>query len=239
MFLWRPHNLADTNPMKKRRHIIGALAVIALAAALMPAEPARGQTFVNSSFEAVQIGPPFFSDNLLNVPGWMHTGVSGDALLWAVGYSDVGGSITTAGEGNQFVTLGGGFTANDSSAWLQTVSGFTPSVPYLLSFDMASERSDISQSITVSFPSGSLTPQQTFMAGPSSANYWSTWEAQSMEFVPTASTVTFQFSAATQFDVGLDAIRLTAVPEPSSVTLIICSSAAAYLINRLRIRKRA
>jgi len=141
-------------------------------------------------------------------------------LLWGIGYTDNFGSITTAGQGKQFVTMGGGSDANrggvlGTGSWSQTITGFTPQLPYTLSFMMASELVGVSQSIDVSFPSGSLTPGQTFTAAAPSANYWRDWEIKSMNFIPTATSVTFQFQATTQFDVGLDNVQITTcVPPP-------------------------
>src|ERR1022692_3211822 len=41
-----------------------------------------GPIITNGSFEAVQIGSPFFSANPADIPGWTHGGSPGDALLW-------------------------------------------------------------------------------------------------------------------------------------------------------------
>src|ERR1700676_688327 len=91
-------------------------------------------SITNGSFEDVAIGSPFFSSNPANVPGWTHGGTVGDALLWAVGYSDGGGSITTAGAGNQFVTLGGGFGPTGTADWSTTITGLSAGGSYILSF---------------------------------------------------------------------------------------------------------
>jgi hypothetical protein len=184
---------------------------------------------LNPSFESVQIGSPFSSSNPADVPNWTHTGTVGDGLLWGIGYTDSFGSITTAGQGNQFVTMGGGSDANrngviGTGSWSQTITGFTPLVPYTLSFMMASELVGVSQSIGVSFLSGSLTPGQTFSAAAPSANYWTDWETKSLTFIPTATSVTLQFSATTGFDVGLDNVQITnavGAPDAGSSALLL------------------
>jgi hypothetical protein len=91
------------------------------------ASTARGGNLVtNGSFEAVQIGPPFVSSNPADIPGWTRTGAAGDGSLWAIGYVDGGGSVTVAGAGNQFVTLGSGFDNPPAfAAWSQTLTGLT------------------------------------------------------------------------------------------------------------------
>jgi hypothetical protein len=83
--------------------------ILAVNFAVLTTEAA---SITNGDFEAVQIGSPFFSINPADIPGWTHSGDVGDALLWAIGYTDIGGSATVAGHGNQFVTMGGGFDAS-------------------------------------------------------------------------------------------------------------------------------
>jgi hypothetical protein len=84
-------------------------------------------SITNGSFEAVPIGFPFKSSNPADIPGWTHSGTAGEALLWAIGYSDGAGSVTVAGQGSQFVTLGSGFNQPPAAAaWSTTVSGLLP-----------------------------------------------------------------------------------------------------------------
>jgi hypothetical protein len=181
-----------------------------------------GPVVVNGDFEDVRIGSPFFSTNPANIPGWTHTGSVGDALLWHVGYSDGGGSVTVAGHGSQFVTMGGGSTASGTARWDQVVTGFTAGTTYTLTFQMASETTSLAQSITVDFPSGSSTSPQTFNAAVSPANYWRDWETKSLNFVATGSSVDIRFSATTIQDVDLDNVTVTeaVVPEPTSLILL-------------------
>lgn len=189
--------------------VLSGVTIVGLAA---PAHAAPVVT--NPSFEDVQIGSPFVSNSPGDVPGWTHTGTVGDGLLWHVGYADGSGSVTVAGDGNQFVTAGGGFNAAGTAAWSQSISGFTPSDQYELTFKMASEGTfSGSQTLTVSFPAGSSTPAQTFTAAPSPANYWRDWETKTLTFTANASSVTLQFGVTNQqFDVGLDSVSIAAVP---------------------------
>jgi hypothetical protein len=166
---------------------------------------------VNGSFEAVQIGTPFYSQNPTDIPGWTHTGTTGDALLWAVGYPNV----TVAGDGRQFVTLGGGIFESGTASWQQTLTGLSPGGTYILTFEMASEQAvSAFQSITVDFPSGSPTGAMTFTAGTTSVNDWQDWEQKTLDFVANSSAVTLRFSATTQYDVGLDNVRVEAKTVP-------------------------
>src|SRR6516165_7972580 len=129
--------------MKRATLMLAVLAAVSINARQLMADP----VVLNASFEAVQIGPPFYSSNLADIPNWNHTGSIGDQALWAVGYSDGGGSITTAGDGNQFVTMGGGYFVPGSSSFDQLVAGFTPGNAYTLTFKMASENNIFPQSI--------------------------------------------------------------------------------------------
>lgn len=123
---------------------------------------AFGDAVTDGSFEAVQIGSPFLSSNPANIPGWTHSGALGDSLLWAIGYTDSGGSVTVAGDGNQFVTVVDLITPA-SATWTTTIAGLTPG-NHVLSFDIAVREVGGPQSWTVSFTSGSSTACQTFTA---------------------------------------------------------------------------
>lgn len=196
--------------------------VVSICCESFATETAQANYVVNGSFEAVQIGSPYLSTNPATIPGWTHTGSVGDSLLFAVGYSDNLGSITTAGDGKQFVTIGGGFGGSGTGYWSQTLIGLTPATSYSLSFEMASEAAySGSQSITVDFTGGSSTAPQTFSAAPTSVNYWRGWETKTMTFVASSSSVTLRFGATAQYDVGLDNVIVnpSVVPEPSTVIL--------------------
>src|SRR6266851_2008843 len=155
---------------------------------LVPA--ASAQVVTNGSFETVQIGSPFLSRNAADIPGWVHSGSPGDALLWRVGYFDGGGSVTTAGQGNQFVTMGGGSGVAGSADWSTTITSLTPGSSYVLNFMTSTETSSLPQTMTVSFTAGSSTAAQAFTPPLSSANYWRTWVTEHYVFVATASSAT-------------------------------------------------
>ena len=199
-------------------------------------------TITNGDFEAVQIGSPFDSSNAANIPGWTHTGTVGDALLWAIGYSDSGGSVTVAGSGKQFVTLGGGFNTVGSAAWSTMITGLVPGTTYALGFMLAREGSFQSSPvpITVTFASGSSTGAQSFSVSTNTTNYWRNWEQKQDTFIATDTSATVQFAVTNiADDLGLDDVTVaavpTGVPEPASVTLIGCGLLViASLVRRLR-----
>ena len=196
---------------------------------LIPA--ASAQTIINGSFEAVQIGSPFKSTNPADIPGWTQSGTVGDGLLWAVGYSDCCGSITTAGAGNQFITMGGGFDQPGTSDWSTTITGLTPGASYDLSFMTATEQgpnfpgAQFAQTMTVGFLAGSVTAPQSFTSPLSSADYWQTWVTQNYSFVANGTSAVVDFSVANQVDdMGLDNVSVSPVngqtPEPASLLLL-------------------
>jgi hypothetical protein len=209
-----------------------------LLAVILAALPAAAASITNGDFEAVQIGSPFFSTNPADIPGWTHTGAPGDALLWKVGYSDSGGSVTVAGNGNQFVTMGGGFDMVGMASWSTSITGLIPGNSYLLDFMMADESTFSSdQQIMVDFTSGSLTLPVTFTAaGSSSANYWRDWQSKEETFLATGTSATVRFTANTRFDVGLDDVRVSdaIVPEPSLLGLLIYGLSITLAVSAFR-----
>ncbi len=226
---------------------------------LFATDLARGDFVVNGSFEDVQISDPFFvrsaaglftapgSPTIPEVPGWTHVGAGGTAYIWAVGYADNPGdpnnnSILVAGDGKQFVTMGGGYQADAPAfaGWMQTLTGLTPNATYQLTFKMAAEESTQAdsgdQTITVDFLSGSSTASQSFTSSPT-VNYWRNWVSESMFFVADSSSVALQFSAVTVNDVGLDDVAVfeaTPVPEPATFTLFVLAVPRPYEIAVLR-----
>jgi hypothetical protein len=209
-----------------------------LLAVILAVLPAAAASITNGDFEAVQIGSPFFSANPADIPGWTHTGAAGDALLWSVGYSDSGGSVTVAGSGNQFVTMGGGFESPGTASWSTSITGLIAGNSYLLDFMMADENTFSSdQQITVDFTSGSPTLPVTFTApGSSSANYWRDWQNKEETFLATGTSAIVRFTATTRFDVGLDDVRVSdaIVPEPSLLGLLICGLLMMPACGRMR-----
>src|SRR5258708_35950156 len=193
--------------MRKRATRIGLQLFPATVLLLLLVPAAFAQSVTNGSFEAVQIASTA-SRSAGDIPGWVHSGSPGDALLLRVGYSDGGGSVTTPGQGNQFVTMGGGSGVAGSADWSTMITGLTPGSSYVLSF-MTSTETSLPQTMTVSFTAGSSTAAQAFTPPLSSANYWRTWVTEHYVFVATASSATVDFVVTNQAqDMGLDNVSV-------------------------------
>lgn len=195
-----------------------ALGISALGIACSSASAAN--LVVNGSFEDPAIGYPYFSS--ATPTGWTKSGSAGDASIWRVGYVDSGGSVTVAGEGMQFVTMGGGYGGSGTTTWSQELTGLTGGASYQLDFKIAGEGICCgSQSVVVDFV-GSGTAAQTFTAASASANYWKSWSDEGMLFVADGSSVTVRFTYTGRYDMGLDDVRVAAaVPEPATYALLI------------------
>jgi hypothetical protein len=197
--------------------------------ALVPAGFANAVILIGS-FESTQISSPFVTSNPADIPGWTHGGAAGDGLLRHVEYSDGGGTIITAGQGNQFVTMGGGFGAVGTADWSTTITGLNPGDSYDLSFMTASETTTLGQGLIVSFLSGSSTGPTAFGSPTSApANHWQNWVTQNETFVATDSSAVVDFSASVFQDMELDNVSVAAAapapgpaptPEPSSLLLL-------------------
>lgn len=210
------------------KYAVGALLVApAMASAAV-------NLVTNGSFEDDVIGSPFLT---FAVPsGWTKGGSAGDASMWRIGYADGGGSITVAGEGSQFVTMGGGYLGSGTTTWSQTISGLSIGDAYQLNFKVASEGPCCgTQTLHVDFL-GSSTAGQDFSATPVTSNYWRDWTEQGMTLVATASDVTLQFTYTGQYDMGLDDVRLVAapIPEPETYAMLLAGLGLLGFIGRRR-----
>ncbi|MBV8895589.1 MAG: hypothetical protein JO051_03685 [Acidobacteriaceae bacterium] len=222
--------------------VVGSTMLLA-SACVFHAHVAKADLITNGSFEAVQITTAY-SSNPADIPGWTHTGSAGDALLWRAGPQCCGGTNTAkAGDGSQFVTMGGGFGPSGSAAWSQTVNGLTVGQSYTVSFLIAAEGETPTQQVTVGLTSGSSTAPETFTTLATNTLFWQNWGTDVYMFSATSTTGVLQFSVTNQpYDVGLDGVSIaptsTAVPEPRlSLLTAVLLAGAVLLFARTRLTR--
>jgi hypothetical protein len=222
-----------------------SLAVLLALAATPFASYASVTDFVtNNSFEDVQISSGNSADPA-TVPGWTKVGPLGDALIWRIGYSDGFGSVTTAGHGNQFVTLGCGFSSSTcgTTSWSQSVA--LAAGLYLLEFKIAAEFGPGSfgglvhtQAMMVNFSGGATGGAVVIADGSNPDNYWRDWEQEVVPFIADGSPVTLTFSTTNlQFDIGIDDVHIfpTVIPEPETYALMLAGLGLLGFAARRRV----
>jgi hypothetical protein len=161
---------------------------------------------VNGSFEA----DTFLFEGSLDLggtspfTGW--NAISDGVYPWGLPNSNVYNAGPTP-YGNQWAIVGD--HAQGGTAIEQTVGGFSVGQTYTLSFALASEQVGEHAPVEVSFPSGSSTSSQTFVAPARGANYWDTWSTFSMDFVATSSSVPIRFAGLVGGDAGIDNVSIT------------------------------
>ena len=212
-------------------------AVLCLAAMLLTtygmASPAP--TFVNGDFEGgASTGWDLMTAT--NTPGWTILYGAGTVFPRLNLNQSCGGPYGNNNQGCQFATLGG-IEDGGTSALEQTVSGFVPGATYTLNWIQSSEFVTM-DGLQVSFVAGSGTASQTFYSNayPGGSQFWYGWQPFSMNFVPTAGSVTFHFNSfGTNYEVGIDNFTISGgptVPEPG--TLVMFGSGILGLAGLLR-----
>jgi hypothetical protein len=200
-------------------------------------------TFVNGGFEAGTSAGWDLMDNT-NTPGWtIIYGTSGSFPRLNLNQAN-GGPYGNNNDGKQFATIGG-IEDGGTSALEQAVSGFTPGKTYTLTWLQSSEFT-ASDTLQVSFVSGSSTPSQIFSSVPYPGGglYWDTWQTETMKFVADAATVDFHFQSAFDpnnptYEVGVDNFQISSgVPESSTWALMLLGFAGLGFVGYRKTKGR-
>jgi hypothetical protein len=131
------------------------------------------------------------------------------------------------GSGNN--TFGSGIF----SSWSQNVSGFTIGLPYVLSFMLAGQTTNLFWPVTAQIID-TATQSQNFRAPASSSNYFRTWQTFTMTFFANAATEQVLFTSPTAGNVGLDNLSIAQAPEPGAWSLLGAGIAALMLRGKAR-----
>jgi choice-of-anchor C domain-containing protein len=196
---------------------------ITLLATLLKPGVASAQMIANGSFESGALAAPginIFAPNNITITGWLIGGSSIDYI----------GSAWQAGEGQRCIDLSG-ISAGSLS---QTIFSLQPGQTYRVSF-LLSGNSDIT-----SFPGQNTDPIKSLVLGVGATSQQFSFDATSysqmnmgwvprqMDFVANAPSMTLtvtslEFSA---YGPAVDNSSIVAVPEPSSLGLLILGGAA-------------
>ncbi|MFD1786666.1 choice-of-anchor C family protein [Sphingomonas floccifaciens] len=186
-----------------KKMILGALAL-----ALVPAS-ANAAGFINGGFEQ---GPA-------NVDPWITLGNGSTALTgWVVtGDSiDLKGNYWQAREGNRSIDLNG----NGPGGIMQTFDTIVGTT-YNVKFSLAGNPDARNQKVVSSVASGSLPNVYTFDLPNSHQNMM--WQDLSYSFTAASTTTTLSFTSGNDSAQGpaLDAVSVTAVPEPATWAMML------------------
>jgi len=194
--------------------------------------------FVNGSFEAT----PGFGEF---PTGWTASNLQGFGVLdWAA----VVNPAFPAPDGNNGYVLSATDTGgNDFLS--QTVSGFTVGDTYTLTFAIAPEAGPSAGrpgAFMDIFFTGANISVANFSAIGIDGQFWGPWQAQSVSFTATSTSVDFLMKAnlthpGGSWEMGLDNFQLTAVPEPSTYVAgaLLLLPFVLQTVRHLRNRKSA
>ena len=205
------------------------LATAAAFAAIAGANPARAtpNLITNGSFEAPSVGGGWSLFANGSVPGWTSNNneleIDHTPILSGAGTSAYDGSQSAEVDGSTFDTLS------------QTVTGLTIGARYTLSWAYGSRPGSGPQRLDVSFGGVPVASNTSDGSGDAVA-----WTPNVYTIVANATSETLSFAAA---NVGgapsvgneIDAVSLTAVPEPASLCLVGSGLLGLGLLRRKRV----
>jgi hypothetical protein len=202
--------------MKSRLLLSIAACSLAVTAIVCPLRAYAGPDILNGSFE----GPALLPNSIFAGGGDFWTPSASGVLLVSNNFNALG----TTPYGNQYL----GFSLTGASDQ-QTVSGFLAGQSYVLDFFFADIASNANPQITVTI-SGAADALGVFNApisGPNAGNPYP-FQRATVPFTTTADgDITFLFTDTGSASVALDNVSLSAVPEPSSIAMILLTATVA------------
>jgi hypothetical protein len=190
---------------------------LAVTAVVCPLRAFADPDILNGSFE----GPVLLPNSILAGNGgdfWTPSG--SDVILVSNNFSSLG----TTPYGNQYL----GFSLTGASDQ-QTVSGFLAGQSYVLDFYFADIAGNANPQITLTI-SGAADAIGIFNAPVTGSNGANPYPFQhaTVPFTTTADgDITFLFTDTGSASVALDNVSLSAVPEPSSIAMILLTATVA------------
>ena len=199
------------------------IAVAGMLAAALPAT-ASAAAFINGGFEDASFNPGSFA-TLANgstaINGWVVTGDSIDYI----------GSYWQHAEGNRSIDLNGNFPGGIQQTF-DTIAG----KEYVVKFSLAGNPDGSpAQKIVSTIANGNASQDYVFDAtGNTKASMG--WEEFTYKFVAGAPTTTLSFTSAIggAYGAALDAVSVSAVPEPSTWAMMILGIGMAGAAMRRR-----
>jgi choice-of-anchor C domain-containing protein len=177
------------------------------------ASPAAAAPFTNGSFELGSVNPG---------SGWITLGSGSSAITgWEIfdGTIDYIGTYWQAADGSRSVDLNG----NDGPAGIRQTFDTIGGATYQVSFALAGNPDGAPFTKSVQVTSGGVSQLYTFTVMPGTSRADMGWNHHSLLFTAAAGSTTLSFvsdTAGAYFGPALDDVRVTAVPEPATLSLL-------------------
>jgi choice-of-anchor C domain-containing protein len=191
------------------------------------ASPAAAAPFTNGSFELGSVNPG---------SGWLTLGSGSSAITgWEIfdGTIDYIGTYWQAADGSRSLDLNG----NDGSAGIRQTFDTTGGGSYQVSFALAGNPDGAPLTKSVQVVSGGVSQLFTFTVPPGTSHADMGWVYHSLLFTAVGGSTTLSFlsdTAGVFYGPAIDDVRVAAVPEPATLSLLAFGLAAGARARRRR-----
>lgn len=186
---------------------------------------ARADFLINGSFESVDASTfPYFIRSNTSTPGWTQFGDGVDLI-----HNLFSSTLLPASDGSQFLDMN---QSGSLGGILQVVSA-NVGVTYRLELDTAAWATN-SIGGTIGYQLYDPASSTILAQGSYTDNIGGTWVTRSLEATAISSQIGVRIEGlqATQAGMGLDNVRLSAVPEPSSFLFVTVAVASVKMFRR-------